>query len=114
KSHYMRGDKGIWYCPELPALDLGRSACRELLELPVYKEQAELAKVELRILYMKKRIANCISKSKNAQAECKAVKLAFRLCRGAAVFRGAASKNAHLLSPPGLNCTAKLVTISKE
>ena len=36
KSHYMRGDKGIWYCPELP----------ELLELPVYKEQAELAKVE--------------------------------------------------------------------
>ena len=39
KSHSTRGDKEIGYCPELP----------ELLELPVYKKQAELAKVEFPI-----------------------------------------------------------------
>ena len=50
ESQSKRGDKGIRYCPELP----------ELLELPVYKKQAELAKVKLNQTNMKKLMTICL------------------------------------------------------
>ena len=50
ESQSKRGDKGIRYCPELP----------ELLELPVYKKQAELAKVKLNQTKMKKLMTICL------------------------------------------------------
>ena len=49
ESHSKRGDKGIRYCPELP----------ELLELPVYNEQASLRNKGLKDEYSCSRNGIC-------------------------------------------------------